>query len=63
MITTPGIIGLSEVIAAFSSLLIGITVPQALAVALIGRAISTITIIILGPIYSGILLNHAKKVF
>lgn len=58
MITTPGIIGLSEIIAVFASGLIGITVPQALAVALLGRAVSTVTILVLGPIYSGILLRH-----
>lgn len=58
MITTPGIIGLSEIIAVFASLLIGITIPQALSVALLGRAVSTVTILVLGPIYSGILLKH-----
>jgi len=61
MITTPGIIGLSELIAVFASLLIGITIPEALAVALLGRAISTITIMILGPVYSAILLNKSDK--
>jgi uncharacterized membrane protein YbhN (UPF0104 family) len=61
MITTPGIIGLSEIIAVFASLLIGITVPQALSVALLGRAVSTLTILVLGPIYSGVLLNHMRK--
>jgi uncharacterized membrane protein YbhN (UPF0104 family) len=68
MITTPGIIGLSEIIAVFASSIIGVTVPQALAVAISGRVISTATILILGPIYSGILLKHynlkseAKKI-
>jgi hypothetical protein len=42
-------------------LLIGITVPQALSVALLGRAVSTLTILVLGPIYSGVLLNHMRK--
>lgn len=61
VVVTPGIIGLSEIIAVFASSILGITVPEALAVALLSRAISTITILILGPIYSGILLNHYHK--
>jgi uncharacterized protein (TIRG00374 family) len=52
VVTTPGIIGISEMIAVYSSAAIGIPIVQALAVALISRIISTATILTIGPAYS-----------
>lgn len=61
VVTTPGIIGLSEVIAVYSSAIIGIPVVQSLAVALISRIISTATILAIGPVYSYMLVKEYNR--
>lgn len=48
---TPGGLGVTEAVAVFSALIIGITPDQSLTVAIIQRALSTIYIFILGPIF------------
>jgi len=54
---TPASLGVAEAIAVFSGLIIGITPAQALAVSVLGRAISIIVIFILGPLFSYILFK------
>ncbi len=58
---TPGSLGFAEAVAVFSALVIGITPAQSLTVAIFSRAISTIVIFILGPIFSYILLKNNPK--
>ncbi|MGE0793442.1 MAG: lysylphosphatidylglycerol synthase transmembrane domain-containing protein [Candidatus Woesearchaeota archaeon] len=58
---TPSGLGINEAIAIFSGLIIGITPPQALAVAILGRVVGIIVIFTLGPIYSYILLKHKTE--
>ena len=48
---TPGGLGVTEAVAVFSAFIIGITPDQSLTVAIIQRALSTIFIFILGPIF------------
>jgi uncharacterized protein (TIRG00374 family) len=58
---TPSGLGINEAIAIFSGLIIGITPAQALIVSILGRIIGMVTIFILGPIFSYILLKHKPK--
>ncbi|MBS3066696.1 flippase-like domain-containing protein [Candidatus Pacearchaeota archaeon] len=58
---TPGSLGIAEAVAVFSALAIGITPAQSLTVAILGRAVSTIIIFILGPIFSYFLLKNSKE--
>jgi len=58
---TPSGLGINEAIAVFSGMILGITPAQALAVSILGRIISMITIFILGPIFSYILLKNKPK--
>ena len=58
---TPGNLGVGDAIAVFSASLIGITLTQAVAATILGRAIGLITIFILGPIFSYILLKHKPE--
>lgn len=61
VVTTPGIVGVSEVIAVYSSAVIGIPIVQSLAVALISRVISTATILAIGPVYSYMLIKEYHR--
>ncbi len=58
---TPGNLGISEAIAVFSALIINIAPAQSLSVALLGRAVGLVVLIILGPIFSYILMKKDEK--
>ncbi len=58
---TPGGLGIAEAVAVFSALVIGIGPPQALAVALLNRAVGTVVILVLGPIFSYVLFKHVSS--
>lgn len=58
ILITPGNLGVSEAVAVFSALIIGITPAQSLSVAILGRIVQMIVIFTLGPIFSYILLKH-----
>ncbi|MCP4653773.1 MAG: flippase-like domain-containing protein [Candidatus Omnitrophica bacterium] len=58
---TPANLGIDEAIIVFSASTIGITPAQALAVALLGRAISLVVLFILGPIFSYTLIKSPQK--
>jgi len=58
---TPAGLGINEIIAVFSGLIIGITPAQSLSVAILGRIVGMIIIFTLGPIFSYILLKHKPK--
>ena len=55
---TPSSLGVAEAISVFSATILNIAPAQSLAVAIIGRVIGTVTIFILGPIYSYLLIKH-----
>lgn len=55
---TPAGLGISEAIAVFSAIVIGISPTQSLPVAIFSRVLGTIIIFILGPIFSYILIQH-----
>ncbi len=58
---TPGNLGIAEVIAVFSALILGITPAQSLSVAVLIRIVQIIVMVTLGPIFSYILLKHKPK--
>ncbi len=58
---TPGNLGIGDAISVFSAAIIGISLTQAVAATILGRAIGLIVIFILGPIFSYILLRHKPK--
>lgn len=59
---TPAGLGITEAVAVFSALVIGITPEQSLPVAILIRVVGVIYIFILGPIFSYVLLKeHDKK--
>lgn len=58
---TPGNLGVGEAITVFSANTIGINPVQSLSVVLLGRAISFLFLLILGPIFSYILLKYKPK--
>jgi len=58
---TPGNLGVSEAVAVFSALIIGITPAQSLSVAILGRVVQMLVMFTLGPIFSYILLKHKPK--
>src|SRR3989344_535422 len=55
---TPANLGIGEAIGVFSALTLGITPAQSLTVAVLGRAISFITLFIMGPVFSYKLIHH-----
>src|SRR3989338_8431930 len=57
---TPGNLGIGEVVTVLSALVLGISPPQSLTVAIISRLVSTIILFILGPMFSYILLKKQK---
>jgi uncharacterized protein (TIRG00374 family) len=57
---TPAGLGISEAVSVFSALVIGITPVQSLTVAILNRAVSTIILFILGPIFSYLLFKNQK---
>lgn len=61
LLITPGNLGVAEAIAVFSALILGITPFQSLSVAVLGRIIQLLSLSILGPIFSYILLKHQPK--
>ena len=58
---TPGSLGIKESILVFSANLINISSTQALSVAILDRVINLIIILILGPIFSYILMRDSKS--
>lgn len=54
---TPGSLGTAELIQVFSALVVGINPAQSLAAALVGRAISFVVLVIMGPLFSYVLLK------
>lgn len=58
---TPAGLGIGETITVFSALTIGISPSQSLSAAILGRVISTISLLILGPICSYWLLKKKDK--
>ncbi len=58
---TPANLGVSEAIIVFSALTIGITSYQSLTAALLGRAVSFLVLLILGPIFSYVLIKHEPE--
>ena len=58
---TPANLGISEAIAVFSALTLGIPASQSLSVALLGRVIQIIVLFILGPICSYLLLKKSPQ--
>ncbi|MBS3112925.1 flippase-like domain-containing protein [Candidatus Woesearchaeota archaeon] len=57
---TPGNLGVGEAISIFSANLIGIPLTEAIAATILLRAINLAVILILGPIFSYILIKHEK---
>jgi uncharacterized membrane protein YbhN (UPF0104 family) len=58
---TPASLGVAEAVAVFSGLVVGITPAQAIAAAIIGRAVGTVMILILGPIFTFVILKHEPE--
>ncbi|MCK9568241.1 flippase-like domain-containing protein [Candidatus Pacearchaeota archaeon] len=58
---TPGNLGVSETVAVFSALILGITPATSLSVAILGRIVQMLTMFTLGPIFSVILLKKPKE--
>lgn len=56
---TPGAIGISEAVQVFSAMVVGIMPAQSIAAAILGRIISTLILLVLGPIFSYILIKRA----
>lgn len=61
-IITPGNLGITEAVAVFSALILGLTPAQSLPVAILGRVVQMIVMFTLGPIFSYILLKKNKNV-
>ncbi len=57
---TPGNLGVSEAVAVFSAMIIGITPAQSLSVAILGRIVQMIVMFTLGPIFSYYLMRNVK---
>ena len=58
---TPGILGVSEAAQIFSALVIGIIPAQSITAVILGRLISMITLFVLGPMFSYILLKGLPR--
>jgi uncharacterized protein (TIRG00374 family) len=58
---TPGNLGVGEAIAVFSAIIIGITPAQSIPVAILGRIVQMLVLLILGPIFSYLLLKHKPQ--
>ena len=57
---TPAGLGINEAIVVFSAATIGISATQSLSVALLGRALSLVVLLILGPLFSWVLLKKTN---
>ena len=57
---TPGNLGITEAVAVLSALVLGITPVQSLSSAIVGRVVQTAVVLILGPIFSYILIKKPK---
>ena len=55
---TPGALGISEAVQVFSAMVVGIMPAQSIAVAILGRAVSTLVLLALGPVFSYVLLKR-----